>query len=236
MRILVFAIALLASATAFGQKTITNIENLSGWGSCSSCAGFGGQGSTLSHYLQQGVSSPSLDGSSALFHISSGPSYTDVLWWKHVIDNNTTNGNTHHFVYDTYFYLKDPAAAQAIEFDITQYVGGHRFLFGTQCNIRGGHVWDVYNNTKHAWTSTGVYCATPTAYKWHHVRIEGQRTSSNQVRYVSIALDGNTHYINRYYAPTSSSYNATTINFQMDGNKSGSAYSTWLDKLTFTYW
>ena len=235
LRTLVFAIGLLFSATAFAQTTINSIDQTTGWGSCSVCAGYGGQGATLTHYTQL-ASSPSMDGKSRLFHISSGSSYSDVLWWKHVIDNNTTNSRAHHFVYDTYVYLKNPTAAQALEFDITQYVGGHKLIFGTQCNIRGGHVWDIYNNTKHAWTSTGIYCATPSAYKWHHVRIEAQRTSTNQLHYISIALDGNTHYINKFYSPTSSSYNATTINFQMDGAKSGDAYSTWLDRLEFAYW
>ena len=42
--------------------------------------------------------------------------------------------------YDLYFYLTNPTAIQALEFDSNQADGKHHFIFGTQCSV--GHKAD----------------------------------------------------------------------------------------------
>jgi hypothetical protein len=228
--------SLLLAASAFATTTDYDVQTYGGWGSCAACAGINANGSVVGYWMKQWESSPSLDGKTTEFHIESGPAYSDVLWWKQLTTNYTTVNDAHHFVYDTYFYLKNPSAAQNLEFDVNQFINGKSFIFGTQCNIRGGHVWDVWNNVKKSWVSTGIYCATPSAYTWHHVVIAVERTWDNKLHYISIALDGNTHYINWYYDPISTSWQGITVNFQMDGDYAGTAYSTWIDKLKLTWW
>ena len=242
-RVFVFSIGVLALLTAsvcFGQtvKSFTSVEGMSGWGQCTVCAGTGGQGSTGSSSILRGQNPPSLDGHATRYFLGGSKAYTNALFWKELIypTSSSVNSATHHFIYDVYFYIKDPSAAQSLEWDINQYVGGRKYLWGTQCSYRAAGTWDIYDNIGHKWVSTGIPCHTPTAYTWHHVTLEMERTTDNRLHYVSVAMDGATHYINRYYAPTSTSYNSVTINYQMDGNSSMTDYYTWLDKLTLKYW
>ena len=221
---------------AFGQTTVTNVQTMGGWGSCAKCAGIGANGSVVGYWMKQWEGSPSLDGKTTEFHINQGPAYSDVLWWKQLTTNYTVINNAHHFTYDTYFYLNNPSAAQNLEFDLNQFVNGKSFIFGTQCNIRGGHVWDVWNSASGAWVHTGVYCATPSANTWHHVVWQFERTSDNRLHYISVTFDGSTHYVNWYYAPKSTSWLGITVNVQLDGDSAGSAYSMWVDKLNIKYW
>jgi len=36
--------------------------------------------------------------------------------------------------------------------------------------------------------------------------------------------------------PGTTSWNAVTINYQQDGNRTMAGYSIWLDRLNFSYW
>jgi hypothetical protein len=69
---------------------------------------------------------------------------------------------------------------------------------------------------------------------WNHLIIQVQRTSSDQLLYQSITLNGKTASINHYENPTSSSSNGITINYQLDGNRYGTPYTVYIDKLNFT--
>jgi hypothetical protein len=110
-------------------------------------------------------------------------------------------------------------------------------IWGNQCNILGGHVWDVWDNVGHDWVSTGVPC-NPVNNAWNHLTIQVQRESDNWLLFQSITLNGHQANINRYYAPGSASPSwwGLTINYQMDGNHNQTAYTTYLDNFSFTYW
>lgn len=224
----VFALAAVSSAGA--QTVKSSIEQMSGWASCSVCAGTNGAGASAPHSMTL-VSSPALSGSSAKFHLGGSTPYANALWWKQLGANNSKT----HFTYDVYFYLKTPSSAQALEFDVNQSNGSHKFIFGTECNIKGGHVWDVYDPKYGAWRSTGIYCGQPSAYKWHHLHWEFYRDST-KVHFVSVTLDGVKHYVNRAYYARGSSANEINVAFQMDGDKYQTDYDTWLDKISLTYW
>ena len=232
-------LVLLAATTSFADiKHFYNVEKMSGWGKCAECAGAGGTGPSGTVTLERYQSSPSLDGNSTRFFLGSTTPYTNGLFWRELIwpTQASTNRATHHFIYDAYFYLKSSAATGGLEWDINQYIDGKKYLFGTQCGYHTTGTWDVYDNINHKWVSTGVGCAVPTAYKWHHVTVEVERTTGGRVHYVSVTMDGSKHYLNRYYYPTSTSFSAVTVNYQMDGNKAATDYNTWLNKLTLTYW
>ena len=222
-------ILLIGSASA-GTATYSSLQK-SKWSNCTVCAGKNGSGSVATYSQTLYLSSPSLSGSSSKFLIGGSNPYSNALWWKQV----GANSSAHNFKYDLYFYIKNPSAAQALEFDVNQSVGGHKFIFGTQCNIKGTGAWDVWSVAYH-WKSTGIACHAPTAYKWHHLTWQFQRTSGGNVKFVSVTLDGVTHYVNRLYAPKSSSVNELNAAFQLDGNKDMTDYSVWLDKVTLTAW
>lgn len=224
------ALVLVLSNVSFAQKTYSNLDQASGWKSCTVCAGAAGQGKVATYSMSTGRSSPSMDGKSAQFNLGGSTPYTAALWWKQL----GANSSAHHFKYDLYFYIKNPGAAQALEFDVNQSLSGHKYIFGTECSIKSG-VWKVWNyNTR--WQSTGLSCHAPSAYKWHHLVEEFERTTDGKVKFVSISLDGSTHYINRTYAPRPSGAKEINVAFQMDGDKQQTNYSVWLDKVKLTYW
>ncbi len=229
-----FTMAVLAvaamTASSSAQTVKSSIENMSGWQSCVACAGSGGSGPGASIYSTAGISSPSLSGSSREFHISSSNPYADALWWKQL---GAANGAT-NLVYDLYFYIKTPQYSQALEFDANQANGSHRWVFGTQCNIAAG-VWDIWANAAGKWTSTGVHCSAPTAYKWHHLTWEFKRSGGYAV-FVALTYDGVKHYINKTYPARSSSVNELNVAFQEDLKSNHVAYSTWLDNISLKYW
>jgi hypothetical protein len=217
----------LSSAMAFAA-TYSSIQKMSGWQSCTSCAG--GSGSATLSMLRY-VNPPSLDGASAQFNLGGSTPYSNALWWKQL----GANSSAHNFTYDLYFYLKAPSYAQALEFDVNQSVGGKKYIFGTECDVKWLHVWQIYDSYDHRWVPTNIGCSMPTAYTWHHLTLEFQRTSGGQASFVSVTLDGAKHYFNKVYSPQGSSVNEINFAFQMDGDKYQHHYSTWLDKVSLTY-
>jgi hypothetical protein len=222
----------LMSGVALAQTTFTNLDQKSGWESCSVCAGAGGAGPSTSHSSSPGVSSPSMDGSSRQFNISGGTRYANALWWKQL----GANSGASHFVYDLYYYIKTPSAPQALEFDVNQSRSGKKFIFGTECDFNGTHTWHVYDPYNHVWRSTSIACNRPKAYTWNHLVLEFNRTSTGKTGFVTVSINGAKHYFNRAYAPRSSGASEVNVAFQMDMNGSATDYSVWLDKVKLTYW
>ncbi len=233
------------------SRTFSNLESGKGWASyallppswgiCSSCDPSGPE---LKWAWAQDISTPSKDGNSTKSHYGGGTvQWGDVLFNNHLIGNFSSQGlpdtnhtlvpSLHNFTYDVYFWIKDASASQALEFDINQFTGGKSFIWGHECRIAGGHEWDIYDNINHKWVPTGVPC-NPVSGAWNHVVINVQRTSENKLLFKSISLNGKTATINKTYSPTSTSWNGITINYQIDGNRYGTAYDVYIDKLNFT--
>jgi hypothetical protein len=215
-------------STAF---TYSDIDQMTGWQSCTTCAGAGGSGPTATFSMVQNQASPSLDGRSVKFSLGGTTPYSDALWWKQLGAVNTAS----NFKYDLYFYLTNPAAAQSLEFDSNQANGSRRWIFGTQCNVRNGGVWDVWGNANGNWISTGIPCTAPAAFVWHHLTWEFKRTST-QLTFIGFTYDGVTHYVNRTYTAAASGVNELNVAFQMDGDYRQDPYSVWLDKISLTRW
>ena len=213
-----------------GAVVKSNIDQMAAWDSCTVCAGANAAGPTATYSMVENQASPSLDGLAAKFGISGTTPYSDALWWKQLGAADTAT----HLKYDVAFYITNPGVAQALEFDNNQSNGVHKFIYGTQCNIKGNH-WDVWGNAAGNWISTGIACSAPTAFVWHHLTWEFQRTATNVI-FVGFTYDGVTHYVNRSYPARGSSVHEMNVAFQMDGDFAMHAYSTWLDKVTLTYW
>ena len=179
-----------------------------------------------------------MDGKSAHYWIGGSTPYSDVLWYKKVLVENqvATNRTLHHFVYDLYFYTDNAAAAQSVEWDVNQFVDGRSYIFGSQCSYRAGNTWDVWDNVKSKWVSTGVSCGALQSNTWNHVILEFERTTDNKLHYIAMTLNGSKHYLNWYYPSTATTWSGVTVNYQMDGNYQQADYSTWVDKMKLTYW
>jgi hypothetical protein len=234
-------------------QAFSNLQRNAGWAGyallpssyaiCSTCAATGPQ---VTWSMTQGISSPSLSGSSARFDIGGQTKYADVLWNNHLIGNFSSQGlpdanhalvpTLHNFTYDVYFYGTDLEASQALEFDINQFLDNQGYIWGHECRIAGGHEWDTWDNLNKNWVPSGVAC-NPTESAWNHLTIQVQRTADNQLLFQSITLNGQTSVLNISRQPGSApGWYGITVNYQQDGNYLQQAYSVWLDKLTFTYW
>lgn len=212
-------------------KLFSDIEQLTGWESCDVCSGPGGDGAVTPHLMTQAIGSPSLDGKSAEFFLGGTSPYASALWWKQLgADDSVKN-----FVYDLYFYMKNPSVAQALEFDVNQTLNGSMYIFGTECNLKGTKTWRVYDYVD-KWVDTGIPCAVPTAYTWYHLVWEFARTSDGKMRFIAVTLNGKKSYVEQYHVPRPKTTRELNVAFQMDGNSTMTDYNVWLDKVTLKVW
>lgn len=196
--------------------------------------------------MTQNVKSPSMSGESTAMYLAGTQGYGDGLWNNHLIGDLSSQGlpdknhtlvpQYHNFTYDVYFWVSNMGASQAVEFDINQFFNSMGFIWGHECRIVGGNEWDVWDNVNQHWTPTGIPCY-PNANAWNHLVLQVTRTSSNELLYQSITLNGVTHNLNQYYnhGTAPSSWWGITINYQEDGNVSQTPYTVYLDDLTFKY-
>ena len=131
--------AFAAPGAPASSVTYGSIQTMPNWESCTVCAGLNAQGPVAQYAMGQHVPSPSLSGQAAQFNISGNTPYSDAIWWKQLGGDNSKQ----HFQYDLDFYLTQPQLAQSLEFDANQSNGSAKFIFGTQCNIKGDGQWDV---------------------------------------------------------------------------------------------
>jgi hypothetical protein len=209
--------------------TFNDVEQMSGWTGCSACANAGG-GATYS--MTQHQSSPSLDGDSTKFSLGGTTPWSHALFYKRLSSNSTAT----HFVYDVYYYMKTPSASSGMEFSVSQRRGYKWYRVDTQCSFLNGN-WRVFNNSTRHWVDTSIACKRPAAFTWRHVVIEGAR-SNGKVVFVSITENGQKHYVNKSFYPTSLSSPGGSINlhFQLNGDRYQTDYQTWADNLKITYW
>jgi major membrane immunogen (membrane-anchored lipoprotein) len=230
-------------------KTLSNLQNSGGWHAygelapkyniCSSCPG-------VTWSTKQGINSPSLSGKAAQYHIGGTTPYSDVLWNNHLIGDGSTQGlldsshtivpTVHNLTYDVHFYGTNLQLAENLEFDIGQFFDNLGLMFGTQCQMVNGQVWGIWDNVNGRWVSTKAPCH-PLNNSWNHLTIQFERTSSNDLVYKTITLNGVTSAINATYPPFSAvGWYGIVVNFQLDGNYKQSPYTVYLDKLSVTYY
>lgn len=229
-------------------KTLYNIQSASGWQSygqepplyadCTSCSG-------TTWAMSQNISSPSLSGSATEYDLGGTVPYSDVLWLNHLIGpfssqglpdtNKTIVPYLHYFTYDVYFWGDNlTTVSEAVEFDINQYVNDTGFIWGLECRmwLRQWALWDSANKK---WTSTSLPC-TPLSNAWNHLVFDVERTSSNQLLYKTITLNGVTQTVNQTFNPfPASGWYGLLVNYQMDGDYKQTNYTTYVDNLNLTY-
>ena len=218
------------SALAFaGTSTYASVDQMGGWGSCSVCAGVNASGPNASHYMGW-TNNPSLDGKSAVFTLAGTKAYSDAIWWKSMAGNDAKT----HFLYDFYFYIKNPAASEALEFDVNQAAGNRRYVYGTQCGVNYDHQWDVWDTAGGHWKPTGIGCSVK-AYAWNHVTWEFER-SGGRIHFIAVTMNGKKSYVNRWYNSKSWGASEISVAIQLDQTASHTTYSEWVDKINVTMW
>jgi len=215
--------------TPSNAQTISSVQNMAGWQSCTTCTG-----SALAVFsLKQGVATPSLSGSAAQFQMLTGTHpFGGALWFEFL----GAHDNASHFVYDFFFYVDNPSAAQAIEFNVSQSDGTNRYSFNTQCDLAGSKTWRVWDPVGSKWVASSVGCAEPPAKTWTHVVWEFEHDSSGNVIFEAVTVNGTRGVVNMSMAHTADTEHGLDIAYQSDANLNGTPYSVYLDKVNLTYW
>jgi hypothetical protein len=233
-------------------KTFANLQNSRGWtgyallppafGICTTCTSAGPE---LKWSWTPNVNTPSMDGMTTKTVMGGGTTqWGDVLWNNHLIGDFSSQGlpdfsktlvqQYHYFTYDVYFWVDDVSVSQGLEFDINQFFGGKSYIWGHECRVAGGHEWDTWDNAAQHWVKSGIPC-NPVSKAWNHLILQVQRTSSNQLLFHSITLNGKTAVLDRIDNPTPrANWYGITVNYQIDSNRYGTPYAVYIDKLNFT--
>ncbi len=217
---------------SWAQKTISNIDDQSGgWGSCSHCAG--GQTKADVFWTAPFQTTPSRDGNSRQFYVSSSHQFSNVLFWKKLGAQDAAT----HFTWDFWVYLDRASLnAQALEYDLFQYVGGTEYMFGSECEYKAG-VWGIWNQKAAKWVSTALPCKRFTPSVWHHIVWKVHRTSDKLMHYDSVTLDGVTHTINMTEpsGPMPSGWSDDLgVQWQLDTPSSPLTFNEWIDSVKIT--
>ncbi len=196
--------------------------------------------------MKQNITLPSLSNDATEFTLGGTTAWGDVLFTAALIGqsapevqdpNHTLLPTLHNYTYDADFYVTNPSITQALEFDISVWMGNTAAMtFGTQCNYLGDKDWDVYDNSQRKWMSAGVPCQFVTG--WNHVTLQFQRLPNNTTLYKSITFNGKLYTLNRSYPSVlnHSSWWGVNVNYQIDGNSKQSPNVTYMDNLSVTYW
>lgn len=178
-----------------------------------------------------------MDGKSAEFSIAPSqpdcPGYCNMLYFNPVAGGN----NVSHFIYDVYFYIDNPNAPQALEFDVNQTYGGQRWVWGSECNFKADGRWDIWNDAPNTgWQQTSIPCQATDfpANSWNHITWDVQQ-AGNKVQYNTLTVNGTVYQVNTTY-PNQQNWTLEEIDtaFQMDLDEMGQTYHVWLDKVSLT--
>ena len=226
------------------QVTISGIQNMPGWQSCAADfpAGSGRDGQVCASgnpnpptsTMMQGQTSPAMDGKSAKFSMSGPNGYSNELYFNAIAGGR----NVSHFTYDLYFYIDNPAAPQALEFDTNQTFGGYRWVWGSECNFKGETPprWDLWDDASGLWRESDVPCNTFPANTWIHLIWQFERVG-NQVHYISLQVGNQTYNVDTYYNnQTDWTLEEIDTAFQMDLQQPPIPYNVWLDQVNLTAW
>jgi hypothetical protein len=226
------------------QTLVSSIQDMAGWQSCGGLfprgSGRAGQicaagGGTPTSTMTQNQTSPAMDAKSAKFSIGPAqpacPHYCNMLYFNPFAGGD----NVSHFTYDLYFYIDNPNAPQALEFDMNQTFGGNRWVWGSECNFKADGKWDIWNDAPNTgWEATYIPCTPFPANTWIHLVWQVERVG-NQVHYISLTVGDQVYQVDTYY-PYQQQWTLEEIDnaFQMDLDALGTPYNVWLDQVNVT--
>ncbi len=235
------------TVTSQSQTTISGIQNMPGWQSCSATFPAGSQragqlcaagAGTAVSTMTEGQSTPAMDGKSAKFSMGGPTGYSNMLYFNPIAGGNSVS----HFSYDLYFYIDHPEAAQALEFDLNQAYDDtglgnpQRWTWGSECNFKGETPgkWDIWDDAAGLWRPTSIPCNPFPANTWNHIIWNVERVGE-QVHYTSLTVNDQVYNLDIYYN-NQQGWDLEEIDtaFQMDLDSNADPYNVWLDEVNLT--
>jgi hypothetical protein len=216
-----------------------NLDDLTPWGSCDSTNCNPTPPTTFE--FNQNSPSPSLDGGS-IETFETGPAFWGILYFYHHTLSTTEQAKTNYRV--EWNFNVENTSFQGLEFDAPVALNNLIYYFGTQCAVPqgggSGKVFQYWNPNNRMWNNTTFACdQIITANAWHTLVLYGTRTSS-QFTYVTLSIDGQQFSLNKTLtAPantTGIANNTMTVQFQKDGNSSGTSYHMYVDEVNAWIW
>jgi hypothetical protein len=217
-------------------KTINGVSV--GAGSCTgACAGTAGS-PDANYSVANHQTSPSRDGSSSLLTVSQSPAWANVLFWLKIGPHDeATNFLSDFWAYPTSSVVN----AYALEYDIFQFTGVKKYMWGTQCNL-AEHTWQVDTQNGRGWVDIPLTCGTSgthdtvfTPNVWHHIKWHVQRIGDT-CRFVALEFDGVVHTLEWDMTNTTTTWHNSGFQFQLDTNGSGTGWSQYIDQAQLSYW
>lgn len=175
---------------------------------------------------------------SAWFNLAPAGPWADGYWYKKlgVWPKKTTFTYELSFLFGT---AGDSAASNCVELDIQQVISGLGFNPGWQFDFGGNRlrVWDRDRKEKklpEPWIDTGQPCPRWIAGQWVHIVAENHRDGAN-VYHDAMTINGVRIPINMAFPVTPLALpDMLNCAVQLDGNKAGTAYKLYIDRVKFT--
>jgi hypothetical protein len=214
----------ITMSTSGSTSWVSHIEEKSGWYM------YPDQGNPDCSSKPNLMSSPSLDGTSGRFSLAPNGQFNNCLWPIKLGTSTAT-----HFKLVTAYQLSKPSASQGLEFSSNKHVGTKWYKFSVQCSYYKG-VFSVWDTAGSKWVATNIPCKRPASNTWEHLTVQTEINNGKAV-FLSLTHNGVTHAINKsFYPKTGTSSSSFGVHFQMNGNRAGDSYYTWVDNLKFTLW
>lgn len=126
----------------------------------------------------------------------------------------------------------EASASQAVELDIQQVIAGTVWNMGWQFDFADNQL-RVWDRSKKNWVSTKLPCHRWATGQWMNIVAEQHRDATS-VTHDAISINGQRLSINMSFpAPTQNLADMLNCAIQLDGNKAGSAYRLYLDRVRF---
>jgi hypothetical protein len=213
------------ASTSSSTTWVSDIEEQPGWYT------YPDQGNPVCSSKPALISTPSLDGVAGKFYLGPTGQFNNCLWPIKLGSSTTAT----HFTLDTYYRLSNPSVAQGVEFSSNKHIGTKWYKFSVQCSYNKG-IFSVWDTAGGKWSATTIPCKRPALGSWDHLTVNTQISNGKAV-FLSLTFNGKTYTINKSFYPISkSSSYSYGVHFQMDGNRAGNAYYTYVDNLKFSLW
>jgi hypothetical protein len=185
---------------------MANIQNQGGWQTCGGCGNDGGGGTAPAYGLTQGISTPSLSGSSTDFWITGGPAYTGG-----------------------YYFIEQPPVPNPLsylryEFDLYTYNYAWQADYASK-------TWRVFNYTTKHWEGTSIAFQPFAPNTWHHI-IAMYHAQGTQIFHDSLTVDGVTYPANVVHDALFTGNGPELTNaFQVDLDGNSTPYHVYVDNM-----
>jgi hypothetical protein len=184
--------------------------------------------------VTQDVSSPSKDGGSIQFAMTSAPSYSLAKFESSEIGSNGQYDSKSHFTLDLWVEVSNPSTPQSLEFAVSQAINGMDFAFHFQCDLKGTGYWEVWNAANLSWSNTSTPCNAFAANTFTELTFDVQRTTGNELQYNWLKVNGQQYNINQTFSPSSETPDNVNVGVVLHADAAGDLYTVWLDEVTLT--